>query len=190
MKIRKLSTFIEETRGEAGVSADPVLRKVAVVAVVGNPLAGRFQEDLSGLVGSSVAIAQEMVAAAVQAMQPYDIVSYGKAGIAGLSGEQEHAVAMLTSAFGDTVRKGVGGGKGWISSFTKRAAPGSIIDVPLAHKDALYVRSHYDGMTLLLADSPLPDEIAVILATANRGRLNDRVGGLRAGEIRGDDGLY
>lgn len=190
MKIRKLSTFVEETREEAGIAADPVLRKAAIVAVVKNPMAGRFSDDLSGLVEASVAVADEMVSAAVKAMRPYDIISYGKAGIAGLDGEQEHAVAMLTSAFGDTVRKGLGGGKGWISSFTKRAAPGSVIDVPLAHKDALYVRSHYDGMTLLLADCPLPDEIAIILAVANRGRLNDRVGGLRAEEIRGDDGLY
>ncbi|MEX0757949.1 MAG: amino acid synthesis family protein, partial [Tistlia sp.] len=104
-------------------------------------------------------------------------------------GEQEHGVALLTTVFGNVLREAAGGGKAWISSMTKRAAPGTTIDVPLAHKDALYVRSHYDGMTLTLHDAPLPDEIAVICAYASSGRPNARVGGLAAGAIEGRDGL-
>jgi hypothetical protein len=115
--------------------------------------------------------------------------SYGKAALIGLNGEQEHGVAMLTTVFGNEMRAAAGGGKAWISSLTKRAAPGMAIDIPLAHKDALYVRSHYDGMTVMLPDAPMPDEIAIIAAYASRGRPNHRVGGPRASEIKGLDGL-
>jgi hypothetical protein len=107
----------------------------------------------------------------------------------GTDGEQEHGNAMLTTVFGNAMREAVGGGKAWISSMTKRAAPGSTIDVPLAHKDALYVRSHYDGMTIMLPDAPQPDEIAIIAVYATRGRPNHRVGGLSAADIKGEDGL-
>jgi Amino acid synthesis len=106
-----------------------------------------------------------------------------------MAGEQEHAVAMLTTVFGNVMREAAGGRKAWISSMTKRVAPGATIDIPLAHKDALYVRSHYDGITLTLHDMPLPDEIAIIAAYANRGRLNHRVGGLAKDKIKGTDGL-
>ena len=126
---------------------------------------------------------------AVQALAPYRAQSYGKAGIVGLAGEQEHANALLTTAFADPLREALGGGKAWISSYTKVGGPGTSIDVPLACKDALYVRSHYDGMTLTLPDAPLPDEVAVIFCVANRGRLNARVGGLRFEEVKGQDGL-
>jgi hypothetical protein len=96
---------------------------------------------------------------------------------------------MLTTVFGNEMRAAAGGGKAWISSLTKRAAPGASIDIPLAHKDALYVRSHYDGITVTLPDAPLPDEIAIIAAYASRGRPNHRVGGPKASEIKGQDGL-
>ena len=118
-------------------------------------------------------------------LAPDQAVSYGKAAIVGINGEQEHGNAMLTTVFGNVMREAVGGGKAWISSMTKRAAPGATIDVPLAHKDALYVRSHYDGMTLMLPDAPQPNEIAIIAVYATRGRPNHRVGGLAAAEIKG-----
>ena len=105
-----------------------------------------------------------------------------------MNGEQEHGVAMLTTVFGNVMREAAGGGKAWISSLTKRAAPGAAIDIPLAHKDALYVRSHYDGITITLPDAPLPDEIAIICAYANRGRPNHRVGGLAAATSRASTG--
>jgi hypothetical protein len=98
-------------------------------------------------------------------------------------------VSLLTTVFGNVMRDAAGGGKAWISSLTKRAAPGSTIDIPLAHKDALYVRSHYDGITITIHDAPLPNEIAVICGYASRGRPNHRVGGLAANEIKGIDGL-
>jgi hypothetical protein len=95
----------------------------------------------------------------------------------------------VTTTFAEPLRKAVGGGKAWISSLTKRAVAGSAIDVPLAYKDALYVRSHYDGMTIVLPDAPHPDEIAVIVCLANRARFNSRVGGLARNQAKGQDGL-
>jgi Amino acid synthesis len=189
MRIRKIITLIDEARHEANLAAEPPLRKVAAAAVIGNPFAGTYEEDLSSLVEASAGLGKELSAIALQAMGPYAVESYGKAAIIGLSGEQEHGVALLTTVFGNVIRDTAGGGKAWISSITKRAAPGSAVDIPLAHKDALYVRSHYDGISIMLPDAPLPDEIAIICAYANRGRLNHRVGGLSTSDIKGLDGL-
>jgi Amino acid synthesis len=189
MQIRRVLTFFDEVRSEAGQAADPPLRKAAAVAVVENPFAGRYAGDLSPLIAASEGIGREICAVAVAMLAPYRPESYGKAAVIGLDGEQEHGVAMLTTVLGNVMREAAGGGKAWISSFTKRAAPGATIDIPFAHKDALYVRSHYDGITITLHDAPLPHEIAVICAYASRGRLNHRVGGLAADKISGIDGL-
>jgi Amino acid synthesis len=189
MHIRKILTFVDEARSEAGEQAAVPLRKVAAVAVVRNPFAGRFERDLSALTEASAAVGREITALALALLKPYAAESYGKGAVVGVAGEQEHGVAMLTTVFGNVMRDAAGGGKAWISSMTKRAAPGATIDIPLAHKDALYVRSHYDGITVPLVDAPLPDEIAVICAYANRERLNSRVGGLAKSEIKGLDGL-
>lgn len=189
MKIKRVLTFLDEVRSDAGRDVSPRLRKVAAVAILDNPFAGRFEQDLAALTKASEVIGREICAIAVELAAPDKVVSYGKAAIVGLNGEQEHGNAMLTTVFGNVMREAAGGGKAWISSMTKRAAPGSSIDVPLAHKDALYVRSHYDGMTIMLPDAPQPDEIAVIVVYATRGRPNARVGGLSAADIKGQDGL-
>ena len=189
MRIKRLLTFIDEVRVEAGREVDPPLRKVAVVAIVANPFAGRFEADLSRLTDASAGVGLEMAERAVAALAPFGVQSYGKAAVVGSAGEQEHGNAMLTTVFGNVMREAAGGGKAWISSVTKRAAPGASLDVPLAHKDALYVRSHYDGITLTLHDAPLADEIALICAYASRGRPHHRVGGLPADAIKGEDGL-
>jgi len=189
MQIKRTLTFFDEVGTEAAQQVNPPLRKVAVVAIIDNPFAGRFERDLSPLTKASAEIGQHICRIAMSLLLPYKPESYGKAAIIGMNGEQEHGVAMLTTVFGNVMREATGGGKAWISSFTKRAAPGSTIDIPLAHKDALYVRSHYDGITITIPDAPLPNEIAVICAFANRGRPNHRVGGLTAGEIKGADGL-
>lgn len=189
MQIRKILCFVDEALSEAGKPADPPLRKVAVAAIVKNPFAGRYVEDLAPLTEASGAIGREISERALALLKPYAAESYGKASIIGLMGEQQHAAAMLTTVFGNVMRDAAGGGVAWISSLTKRAAPGSSIDIPLAHKDALYVRSHYDGITITLPDAPLPDELAIICAYANRGQLNHRVGGLAKSGIKGKDGL-
>ncbi|MDB5863860.1 MAG: hypothetical protein JWO70_1666 [Betaproteobacteria bacterium] len=189
IRIRSFHTFIEHKLLEAGQRADAPLRKIAAVAIIENPYAGRYVEDLKPLIEASADLGRELAALAVRAIEPYPAESYGKAAIVGTAGEQEHANAVLTTTFADPLRKAIGGGTAWISSFTKRGAPGTVIDVPLAYKDALYVRSHYDGMTIMLPDAPQADEIAVIVCLANRGRLNARVGGLARDQAKGQDGL-
>jgi hypothetical protein len=189
MQIKRMLTFVDEVAQEAGQRVEPVLRKVAVVAVLDNPFAGRFERDLNSLTEASAAVGKHISTLAMALLAPHKPASYGKAGLVGINGEQEHAVAMLTTVFGNVMREAAGGGKAWISSLTKRVAPGATIDIPLAHKDALYVRSHYDGITITLPDAPLPNELAIIVAYANRGRPNHRVGGLAVADIKGVDGL-
>lgn len=189
MEIRRITTLAEEIFSEAGQCSESSLRKIAVVAVLKNPFAGRYEKNLQSLTDASAEIGRKMAAIGVAAMNGRPIESYGKAGVVGINGEQEHAVAMLTTVFGNVIRDAAGGGKAWISSMTKRAAAGAVIDLPLAHKDALYVRSHYDGITVMLNDAPLADEIALIVGYASGGRLNHRVGGLTKSEIKGEDGL-
>jgi hypothetical protein len=186
--IRKWFSFVEHHLDPGDEHAVP-LRKIAVAAVVENPYAGRRVEDLGPMIAASKDLGRKMGKVLMETLGPYQVQSYGKAGIAGLAGEQEHANALLTTTFANPLRDAVGGGKAWISSFSKRGPPGVPIDIPLASKDALYVRSHYDGMTIALPDSPLPDEIAVIFCVANRGRIGARVGGLKFEDIKGEDGL-
>jgi hypothetical protein len=189
--IRAWLAFSEEIlANETGQPADgePV-RKFAVACVLANPYAGRFSQDLSLLVKSSGELGREFGRRLTALAGPHKIASYGKACVVGIEGEYEHGNALLTTLFADPIRDAVGGGKAWIASSGKRGGPGSTIDVPLAHKDALYVRSHYDTMTLTLQDAPMPREIALVFCAATRGRLHARLGGLEAKDIAGKDGL-
>jgi len=190
LDIRRLLSFTDHKEVEAGHRHDQPLRRVAAVAIVANPYAGRYVEDLSDAIAASSEVGAVLAKLAVEAMGSYKVESYGKGGVVGFGGELEHANAMLTTTFATPLREAVGGAEAWIPSFTKLAAPGCLIDVPLAHKDALYVRSHYDGVSVTLPpDAPAADEVALIVCLANRGRLNARVGGLNARDIGGKDGL-
>lgn len=183
LRIRRELTIIEDKFEDFGQLAKVPIRKIAVVTVVENPYAGRYVEDLQPMIDDSVELGRRMASRAIAAMGGAEVQSYGKGGLVGMAGEQEHANALLTSAFAEPFRVAMGGGRAWISSMTKVAAPGTSIDIPMNHKDEVYVRSHYDGMTLTLADAPLPDEIAVVFCMANRGRLNARVGGVTHEEV-------
>lgn len=183
LTVRRSYAILEVRHEEADRPASPPLRRVAAVAVVQNPYAGRYVEDLKSMVEASVDLGRHLSEIALSAFGPHEVQSYGKGGVVGLSGEQEHANALLTTAFAKPIREAIGGGDAWISSFTKVGAPGTLIDVPMNHKDDVYVRSHYDGMSVVLADAPMPDEIAVIICIANRGRLNARVGRLTHDEV-------
>lgn len=190
LDIRRLLCMTDHKEVEAGRRHDQPLRRVAAIAIVANPYAGRYVEDLSEAIAASIAVGEVLSKLAVDAMGSFKVESYGKGGVVGLGGELEHANAMLTTVFATPLRAAVGGAEAWIPSFTKLAAPGCLIDVPLAHKDALYVRSHYDGVSVTLPpDAPAADEVALIVCLANRGRLNARVGGLAANAIAGKDGL-
>jgi len=175
LKIRRVFSIVEERRIENGKAAEMPLRKVATVSVLENPYAGRYVAEM---IEASKDLGCMMAKEAIAALVPFSAQSYGKGGIVGTAGEQEHANALLTTIFANPFRDAIGKADAWISSMTKVAGPGTLIDVPMNCKDDIYVRSHYDGMSLVLPDSPRPDEIAIIFCLANRGRLNARVGGL------------
>lgn len=190
LEIRRTLCMIDHKEVEAGRRHEQPLRRVAAIAVVANPFAGRYVEDLSEMIEASAEIGKVMASLAVEAMGPHKVEGYGKGGVVGLGGELEHANAMLTTTFATPLRDAIGGALAWIPSFTKLAAPGAQIDVPMAHKDALYVRSHYDGLTITLPpETPAADEVALIVCLASRGRLNARVGGIAHDKIGGKDGL-
>ena len=186
--IRKFVTRIGEEHIREGREADPPLRKAIVAAVIHNPYAGTYQDDLSEAVEFSAALGARLGAMAVEALGA-PVLSYGKGGIAGLDGSQEHVVMFLSTAFANPLREQVGGGVAWMSSATIVGTAGTPITIPLAHKDALYVRDHYDAVTLHPGDAPRPDEVVVAVAVANRGRPNARLGGLAATDVVGEDGL-
>lgn len=184
--IRRLCTVVDETYEESGQKASVPLRKVGVVAVVANPYAGdRYVADLTPLIDASAELGRKMSKRVVEALGSVPVQSYGKAAIVGTAGEQEHANALITTTFANPCREAIGGGKAWISSVTRVSTMGTFVDVPLAHKDELYVRSNYDAMTIGLGGFPRPDEIVVIFCVASRGRLNARVGGLSHEEVQG-----
>ncbi len=183
IRIRRSFAIVEERTEEAGRIAAQPLRRVAAVAVVENPYAGRYVEDLKPMIDGSAQLGRQIAAIALTAFGSHAVQSYGKGGIVGTAGEQEHANALLTTTFANPIRDAIGGGDAWISSFTKKGGPGTLIDIPMNHVDEVYVRSHYDGMSLVLPDAPMPDEIAIIFCIANRGRLNARVGGITHEEV-------
>ncbi len=186
--IRGWRTQVTEERIAEGITADVPLRKVVVAAVLENPYIGGYEQDLSAAVEWSVGFGTRIGAMACDALgEP--VQAYGKGGIAGVDGAQEHAVAFVTTPFGNAFRDAVGGGAAWISSASIVGAAGTPLTLPLAHKDALYVRDNYDAVTLYPGDAPRPDELVIAVAVANRGRLNSRLGGLSAADVVGDDGL-
>jgi len=190
-RIRKIVTLVEETRTEMGRAVEPPTRRAAAIAVIANPFAGRYVEDLSDLVAIGEEIGALLTETAVAALgiDGSQVQSYGKAAAVGEDGELEHAAAILHPKFGAPVRAALGGGAALIPSSKKRGGPGVTLDIPLGHKDAAFVRSHFDGMEVRVADAPRADEIVVAVAVTDSGRPLARVGGLTVAEIEGEDGL-
>lgn len=188
--IRKWFSIIEDTHAnETGQPADgEPLRKIVIAAAIENPYAGTFSKTLDKIVKRSHKLGAEF-GRRVAAQVGGAIQSYGKACLVGVNGEYEHGNAFLTTTFADPVRDAIGGGVAWVPSSGKRGGPGTSIDIPLAHKDALYVRSHYDTITVSFNDAPAPNEIVIAFAFATHGRLHARLGGLKSSEIEGKDGL-
>lgn len=189
--IRKIAVFLEETFTEMGRPIDPPTRKAAAVAVIGNPFAGRYEEDLSPLMDIGAELGDLLGRRCVVALgiAPAAAESYGKAAMVGTDGELEHAAAILHPKMGKPLRAAVEKGAALVPSSKKRGAPGAELDIPLGHKDAAYVRSHFDAMEVRLPDAPRPDEILVAIAVTDSGRPLPRVGGLAVDEIEGKDGL-
>jgi hypothetical protein len=191
MEIRKFVTFVEETLMEGGKEVSPATRKAAALAVIKNPFSGKYQENLDDLMGAGEELGAILGKKAVEALgQPVEKAeSYGKAAIVGMDGELEHAAAILHPKLGKPFRDAVGGGKAIIPSAKKMGGPGTEIDVPLHYKDAAFVRSHFDAMTVRLHDAPKTDEIVVVLAVTDSGRPHARIGGLKREEAKKEDGL-
>jgi hypothetical protein len=179
---------IEEIVEDGGRPLARPLRKVAAVAVIDNPLASQFVEDLAILIKTGEELGDLLGRRAVAALgRP--VHSYGKAAVVGTDGEHEHAAAILHPTLGTPFRAAVGGGKAIIPSAKKQGGPGTAIDVPLHYKDAAFVRTHFDAMEVRLVDAPRAGEILVALAVTDGGRPHPRVGGLTVEEAKKEDGL-
>ena len=190
-EIRKLAVFVEETRLEMGRPVSPPTRKACAVAVIRNPLAGRYEEDLSTLIDIGAELGGLLGRRCVEALgiNPAEAESYGKAAMVGENGELEHAAALLHPSMGKPLREAVEKGAALVPSAKAMGGPGDVLDVPLGHKDAAYVRSHFDAMRVSLNDAPRNNEIMVAIAVTDSGRPLARVGGLQASDAEGRDGL-
>ncbi len=186
MDIRKLVTMVEETRREQGRAVLPAARKAAAVAVIRNPYAGRYDEELEDLQEAGAALGDLLVRRAVEALgiDGADIQSYGKAAIVGEAGEREHAAAVLHPRLGRPVRSVVGPAASIMPSTKKIGGPGTVIDCPLHHKNEIWTFSHFDAMEISLADAPRADEILVAVVLSDSGRPLGRMGaGVRVADV-------
>ena len=190
-KIRKIIVQTDEVRVEMGRDVQPPVRKALAMAVIENPCAGRYVENLDELIAIGEELGGLLGARCVQALgiEPGQAQSYGKAAIVGEAGELEHAAAIMHPKLGAPLRVAVEKGAALVPSSKKMGGLGTAIDVPLGHKDAAYVRSHFDAMEARVADAPRANEIVVAVVVTDSGRPLPRVGGLTASEIKGVDGL-
>jgi len=189
--IRKIAIFVEETSVEMGRTIAPPTRRAAAVAVIDNPYAGKYVEDLSELMAMGEELGELLTQRAVAALgiAGASAESYGKAAAVGENGELEHAAAILHPKLGTPVRRVLGKGAALIPSSKKRGGLGVVLDIPLGHKDAAFVRSHFDGMEVRIRDAPRANEIMVAIAVRDSGRPLARVGGLTKNQIKVEDGL-
>lgn len=190
-KIRKIAVNVEETHIEIGQAISPPTRKAVAVAVIENPFAGTYQADLTELMDIGAELGALLGERCVRALgiSPSEAESYGKSAMVGENGELEHAAAILHPKLGAPLRQQVERGAALVPSSKKMGSPGQVLDVPLGHKDAAYVRSHFDGIEVRLNDAPRANEIMVAVAVTDSGRPLPRVGGLTSQEAEGKDGL-
>lgn len=190
-KIRKIIVQTDEVRIEMGREVQPPARRALAMAVIENPYAGRYADNLDALIAIGEELGGLLGQRCVQALgiEPGQAQSYGKAAIVGEAGELEHAAALLHPKLGAPLRAAVEKGAALVPSSKKVGGLGTAIDVPLGHKDAAYVRSHFDAMEARVADAPRSHEIVVAVAVTASGRPLARIGGLQVSDIQGVDGL-
>ena len=190
-QIRKLVVQVDETRREMGREVNPPTRRALAMAVIENPCAGRWVENLDELTAIGEELGGLLGRRCVQALglQPGQAQSYGKAAIVGEAGELEHAAAILHHKLGAPLRAAVEKGAALVPSAKKQGGVGTAVDVPLGHKDAAFVRSHFDAMEARIGDAPRANEIVVAVVVTDSGRPLPRIGGLQVSEIKGQDGL-
>ncbi|APA88322.1 hypothetical protein OKW38_005840 [Paraburkholderia sp. MM5496-R1] len=191
IRLRKLVVQVDETRIEMGQTVEPPARRAVAIAVIDNPYAGRYEAKLDALIEAGEELGALLGKRCVEALgiAPGEAQSYGKAAIVGEAGELEHAAAILHPKLGAPLRAAVEKGAALVPSAKKIGTLGTAIDVPLGHKDAAYVRSHFDAIEARVADAPRANEIVVAVAVTASGRPLPRIGGLQASEIKGEDGL-
>ena len=175
MALRKLSFTKETAFADAGKQIEPPITRALAIAVIENPFAGRFVEDLSPLFAQAVELGPMLMSELVKLL-PQPPVAYGKAAIVGSAGEIEHAAALLHPRLGKPIRDAVGGGEAIICANAKIGAVGASIDIPLAHKDNIWSFDHLDTITATIADAPRSDEIAIFIAISDAGRPHPRLG--------------
>ncbi|HEY1995739.1 amino acid synthesis family protein [Paraburkholderia sp.] len=191
IKLRKLVVQVDEIRIEMGQTIEPPTRRAVAMAVIDNPYAGRYEATLEALVEAGEELGALLGKKCVEALgiEPAQAQSYGKAAIVGEAGELEHAAAILHPKLGAPLRMAVEKGAALVPSAKKMGTLGTAIDVPLGHKDAAFVRSHFDAIEARVADAPRANEIVVAVAVTASGRPLPRIGGLQVSEIKGEDGL-
>ncbi|MGI6077306.1 MAG: amino acid synthesis family protein [Fastidiosipilaceae bacterium] len=188
-EIRKVVTHVEEIRYEGFKALEKSIKRCYVAAIIKNPFAGRYVEDLGELTEVGEYLGGYLSEIAVKVLEGDPIHNYGKGAIIGLDGELEHGAAILHPKLGKPMRAAIGGGKAIIPSAKKAGPAGTTLDVPLHYKDAAFVRTHYDAIEIRIPDAPMPDEIVVALAFTTGGRPHPRIGGLQLSEVKGEDGL-
>jgi hypothetical protein len=188
--VRKKLTCVEEIFHEGGPVADRPLRRAAVLAVIRNPFAGGYVASIEGFMDDLKPLGLEMARSLVAALggDANVVESYGKGAIVGSAGEIEHG-ALWHVPGGYAMREALGGAKAIVASTKKVGGPGTRLDVPITHVNASYVRSHFDAMEVGLNDAPRADEIVLALVMTTGARVHARVGGLKASEVKGEDGL-
>jgi len=190
-QIRKMVTVVDEIHYEMGQQINPPTRRAAAIAVIENPFADKYVEDLEMLMKIGEELGAILGKRCIKALgiKPSAAQSYGKAALIGENGELEHGAAILHPRMGAPLRKEVDKGAALVPSSKKRGSMGDALDIPLGNKDAAYVRSHFDGMEVRVNDAPRANEILVAIAVTDSGRPLSRVGGLSADEAEGEDGL-
>ena len=188
--LRKRAVNVEEIFHEGGPPAAVPLRRGAALAVIRNPFAGRYVEEIQPFMKDLEPLGLEMARALLAALggDPKAIEGYGKGAIVGAAGELEHG-ALWHAPGGYAMREILGGAKAIVPSTKKVGGPGTRLDVPVTHIDASYVRSHFDAMEVGIADAPKADEMLLALVMTTGARIHNRAGGLKATEIKGEDGL-
>jgi len=185
--IRKWVTLVEEVLSDGTRATARPIRRAVVGAVIGNPYAGRWSDDLELLENAGEQLASAFMTRAL-ALLDGRVEAYGKGGIVGEHGELEHIAAILHPRFGQPTRE-LAGGVSILPSVKKRGGQGATIDIPIHHKTAMMIRSHFDSVEFRVPDAPGADEIVVALAVSDGSRPHPRVGGLRAEDAEGLDGL-
>ncbi len=188
--VRKKLTSVEEIFHEGGPLAEKPLRRAAALVVIRNPFAGSYVASIEGFMDDLRPLGLEMARSLVAALGADVTVveGYGKGAIVGSAGELEHG-ALWHVPGGYAMREVLGGAKAIVASTKKVGGPGTRLDVPITHINASYVRSHFDAMEVGINDAPRADEILLALVMTTGARVHARVGGLKASEIKGEDGL-